>query len=795
MCPQLTKLLCRFSTALILLVSSSVFATTTTITFSRADLARISGLWIVESSTLSDLANAQYPSFAGSTWNFGFPHSGTASDGDLHIDLAVSSSGTGQFATCCNGGDSPITAEITNASSADQTHVSGLKTIMTHWLGVFRIRTEHTCPAACEPGERKFEIHPITKLFRLSSGSYVLDTDYTSYVDDVSDGRTHAASTLRSALQDIFTATAQNANPQMINVAIPSPAVNYVEYIGTITQSPWCDGVSNLFLFHPTKAVTSSGSSNITVSAIPKVRLVPGTNAAATAATLGPNSVCTVNALTRVDVQGMLPAINALVAGQSVTQTLPIDLIALSIKNPTVQPPAMHAGQDDTFTSGNIQPPGSASGWSAFGFNTPGFASPDYDAANTAFRAFVQTDPSRFRVTGWVANKTDWLPYAFIGSENYCRVKYYIYATGQANPSALNTIPNLRVRASSRFAVNSMLEVLHHSNGDPANDSLANELRPSSNAAQPSIYRVDFDPVDVPFLTTGTVGEGVQRVFEAYALDPQENGYLGMAESVIGTYPSGAIPNSVAAQKIYQTSASDAGDLAIVSSASDLTLFNLIPGTAAGDFGTIDTSGAPKPTYVQGSAGVTLDTTAVGTDRIGIATREFFPGSDLTTRVRVEENKLYKVRFHATSTQQSNLNAQVRLRVRTGKFSWGQKYEIGGAWTTNGTPNFTTAQQALPGIGCQNPDRISSENGGWYTVLVNSPLSVDIRPDVAGPLTSRMPVFTAEPGPGVNSASRRDLRVAADLIDTISGGINAPLEKGNVTIDRIEIRTYPQIAD
>jgi hypothetical protein len=74
-------------------------------------------------------------------------------------------------------------------------------------------------------------------------------------------------------------------------------------------------------------------------------------------------------------------------------------------------------------------------------------------------------------------------------------------------------------------------------------------------------------------------------------------------------------------------------------------------------------------------------------------------------------------------------------------------------------------------------------------------MSLDIRADMTGTLEQRMPNLTAEPGPGVNAASRRDLKVGMDLLDTLSFGPNAPLEEGNFTVDRIEIRGYDLVAD
>jgi len=58
-----------------------------------------------------------------------------------------------------------------------------------------------------------------------------------------------------------------------------------------------------------------------------------------------------------------------------------------------------------------------------------------------------------------------------------------------------------------------------------------------------------------------------------------------------------------------------------------------------------------------------------------------------------------------------------------------------------------------------------------------------------------MPNICAEPGPGFNQASRRNLKVGADLIDTISAGLNESLEKGSFTIDRIEMTPYTLVSD
>ena len=147
----------------------------------------MASLWEADSIQISPLADAQYPQFGTSSWQYIFPHSSISADGDVHIDMAVDASGTGS--TGNNTGESPIIAEVINAVASQLTHLQSLSGHQTLTRGIFRFYTEHA-------SERHLELHPITELFTNNGASFMLDTSYRSNVVSVSDGTTHADSTL-----------------------------------------------------------------------------------------------------------------------------------------------------------------------------------------------------------------------------------------------------------------------------------------------------------------------------------------------------------------------------------------------------------------------------------------------------------------------------------------------------------------------------------------------------------------------------------------------------------------------
>src|SRR5438876_1039510 len=98
----------------LLCARSESLRASTTITNTRAEISFMAGLWETDSVEISPLANAQYPQFSND-WQYIFPHRAISDDGDIHIDMAVDSSGDGS--TNNNSGASPIVAEIVNAAT------------------------------------------------------------------------------------------------------------------------------------------------------------------------------------------------------------------------------------------------------------------------------------------------------------------------------------------------------------------------------------------------------------------------------------------------------------------------------------------------------------------------------------------------------------------------------------------------------------------------------------------------------------------------------------------------------
>jgi hypothetical protein len=105
----------------------------------------------------------------------------------------------------------------------------------------------------------------------------------------------------------------------------------------------------------------------------------------------------------------------------------------------------------------------------------------------------------------------------------------------------------------------------------------------------------------------------------------------------------------------------------------------------------------------------------------------------------------------------------------------------------------------MPGTGNQVPG--TTVDGTTYRLLFNSPMHPEIRADVPGTLAQKFPQITALPGPGAPTGgpTPRDLNLGFTVVDSLS--IASPTATdpaevaNNLTLNRVEIRSYPQIAD
>src|SRR5205823_93046 len=109
-----------------------------------------------------------------------------------------------------------------------------------------------------------------------------------------------------------------------------------------------------------------------------------------------------------------------------------------------------------------------------------------YDSTQTALLANITSDSvGNYRIIGWITAPSNVMYYNSVGSERFVRAKYFIYAAGQTG-TAINEIPNFRIRVANRFAVSGLLTVNNHLNSDPEATKLAQDIRPSTAPASPS---------------------------------------------------------------------------------------------------------------------------------------------------------------------------------------------------------------------------------------------------------------------------------------------------------------------
>lgn len=421
--------------------------------------------------------------------------------------------------------------------------------------------------------------------------------------------------------------------------------------------------------------------------------------------------------------------------------------------------------------------------WLSFGLENPDKAYTTRDLCDNSYRAHIVPRPTATgdRVSGWIQSMDFTHTYASVGSGNHVRGKFYVYRGGQEPVTDANQIPALRIRVQTRFAACSILEVFSRVSGFPGDALIALDVRPSANSERPSLYRVDFDPIEVPYMRANPTARGMATgAFEALEVFPETNGYLAMQEAQFIVYsPSILVPAGPI--KTYRTSQTDAGDLGLQFVEASCLLY---PGPWV------------PVSVTTGPNGVTIDSTAVPASQIAAAMLEFSPDRgqlQYSQRLRVEEGLQYHVRYHLKSEASAATQSQIRMRARSLGFAWTQRLEIGGAWALGQglSDSNIIAQELLPGNDSQSPDF------GWYTLVMHTPLSQDIRSDspVGTPLSESMPSISAQPGSGSSGSSRRDFRVAIDVIDSLSYGDTNNRESTHVTLDEIVVRPYLLLED
>jgi hypothetical protein len=418
----------------------------------------------------------------------------------------------------------------------------------------------------------------------------------------------------------------------------------------------------------------------------------------------------------------------------------------------------------------------------------------DWDPTNQALRVRTfsvapYNGRIRHRIGGWYAlQPADVLPYSAVGGNNVVRGKFYVYATGQAT-AASNQIPPFQLRLSTGYQVTSNLEITPHLNDISGDDPILDDLAPSKDPNSPSIYRVDHDPIETPYLLANASNPAlaIRPAFTVQALDPQDNGYVALTECLVGTYP---VTHFAAITKLKDYALEDMNP-----AVSDGAIaYNIVPGTVEGANGRAEIpllyggsyTGTDVPTIQFNGSVVSHDSSSVPSNKIGVTTQYFsatrkgaLPHSETA---RVSPGKQYLVSFRISSIQQANRQSAFWLHTRSAGFGYAQKLEFAGARVMPGynDPDNAYGREVLP----STTDAIDSD---FYSVLMYSPISSDI---------GVQPQLFDQPGPGVNQPSYRDLNVALMLIDSFNMGTpGGEFEQGNIRCSRIDIHEMDAVVD
>jgi hypothetical protein len=461
----------------------------------------------------------------------------------------------------------------------------------------------------------------------------------------------------------------------------------------------------------------------------------------------------------------------------------------------------------------------SSAGWGILGQSGANFTGSigtrQHNPSSTALEATVASS-SRARIIGWLEDESTDVPYSSIGTR-FVRGKYSVFYTGPGDSlsnTLANQVPNFRLSLRTKGVVNSILEINSNAqlDGSPAQLPVTREIGPSKNAAQPSIYRVDLDPIDVPFLT-GSTTEGVQRGFETLVggAYPFATGTLSVTDSSIGTYPAlnlGSTPvKTYAAGGTANAADFDNANITVARLGYSVSeIFRYLTGipTASDYFNptilnfTVNTEA--NSSITRSPSGIVVNTAGLANTRIAVLDASFgggvFGDTD-ATRLRAESDRIYVVSARIQHGAASSTTPYTRFNVRTLGFGYNASLDLLGGRGIASAEGLAACAQVMPGTGTAVPG--SGVSGSVYNLILNSPLNGQIRNDVAGTLATKFPNATAQPGPGVNSASLRDINIGFTIVDSLSLVDSTTVDSNevasNLTLNRVEIRSFPQFND
>ncbi len=415
----------------------------------------------------------------------------------------------------------------------------------------------------------------------------------------------------------------------------------------------------------------------------------------------------------------------------------------------------------------------------------------DIEAVPNELRVTVRPSPGRNRIAGWSNSNLMTLP-SIVDNILFVRGKFYIHTSNLAS-APLNTVPNFRLRLDNegsvisstayQFATTGRTGVPHEQYYGTTNNAslearVGPSMRPSSNAALPSLYRIDLCPV----IVDAAFGSRIGASFEAFSTEDPANGTLALTEVQLATYTQ----VSVSATNPYAY-ASDA-DFFTYTSNHGLTIDTLaVPGAfnIEADFqagrrqaldlgGEVSASLLPQVFETMDDNGTILDTLNTPADKAGVGLFSF--GADsFTSAPRVEPGKSYLAIFIASSdmpavasTPGQPVQGGMSFQMQTGGGVITSRLELAGPANlaaAEGSAARRILEEALPGKDSKNLFLVDypfppGENGGAYVMMLPSPLDPDIRRDTPGDTGP----FFDEPGPGVDLQSYRDITFGVNAI-------------------------------